>query len=381
MSGSGEKRGLIDRIRAEAGETGVPFRRFMEMCLYDSGDGFYAGPGAAVGREGHFLTSVTVSRLFGHMLAQQILEVWLRLGRPEPFALIEQGAHGGRLALDVLGWCRDFAPGLFRASRYRVVEPFAHWRARQSAALGAAGFGERLEHFASLRDLAAAPMAGVVFCNELLDAFPVPRVRFDGGAWREMRAGWRGERFEWVEGPAVSGDLAAMVARLPLPPIAGYSTEIHDGLRRWLREASGALAQGAVFAFDYGFPEGGYYDPARRDGTIRAYRRHRLSNDVLADPGEQDITAHVNWTELVAAAPDAGLESLGIADQHHFAVGLLEGDLRRLEGSGATAGLAAAFRAIAHPEGMGRQFAVAGFRKGLARGDPLGGFRFARFFV
>lgn len=373
--------GLVARMRAEGGDEGLTFRRFMEACLYDPEEGFYSGPTAALGRDGHYLTSVALSRLFGHVLAQQILEVWERMGRPEPFVLMEQGAHEGRLATDVLVWCREFAPAFFSAARFVMVEPFAHWRERQCATLASEGLVGKLEHAASLDELAAEPRPGVAFSNELLDAFPVPRVRFVGGAWREMRAAWRGGRFEWAEGAMVTQGLADAVARMAPPAIEGYATEIHVGLRPWLRAASAALSGGVVLAFDYGLSGAEYHDPARRDGTIRAYRRHRMSPDVLAAPGEQDITAHVNWTELAGGATGAGLEFLGIADQHHFVVGVLESDLRRLEGSGATSGLSAAFRAIAHPEGMGRQFGVAGFAKGLRGDGPLQGLRFARFFV
>jgi len=380
VSAAGDRSGLVERIRAEGGDDGLTFRRFMEMCLYDPREGFYVGPLAEVGREGHYLTSVAVSRLFGHILAQQILEVWVRLDRPKPFWLIEQGAHSGRLAAGVLVWCREFAPALFGAARCVIIEPFGHWRDRQRATLSAAGLVEKLEHVASLEALAAAPVAGAFFCNELLDAFPVPRIRLVRGAWREMRVIWRGDRFDWAEGPIGAPGLAGMVARLPLPPIDGYSTEVHEGLRPWLGAVSAALAAGVVLAFDYGMPQEQYYDPARPDGTIRAYHRHRMSADVLALPGEQDITAHVNWTELAGGAHGAGTDFLGIADQHHFAVGVLEEDLRRLDGVAGAPDLAAAFRTIAHPEGMGRQFAVAGFSKGMAADEPLAGFRFARFF-
>ncbi|MCC6353507.1 MAG: SAM-dependent methyltransferase [Verrucomicrobiae bacterium] len=381
MSGEGRGPTLARRIRDEGGARGVTFRRFMELCLYDPAEGFYAGPVAGIGREGHFLTSVSVSRLFGHILAQQIHEVWARMGRPEPFAVIEQGAHDGRLAADVLGWCREFAPGLYAAARCMIVEPLGHWRERQRATLEAGGAGEKLAHAVSLDELAATPGEGVFFCNELLDALPVARVRFSRGAWREMRVVWRGDRFHWAEGEEVSGELAGMVARIALPEIEGYATEIHDGLRPWLRSAAAALSSGVILAFDYGLAAEAYYDAARTDGTIRAYRRHRMVADVLEAPGQQDITAHVNWTELTSSAPAAGLECLGVVDQHHFAVGVLENDLRRLEGSRDAAALAAAFRAIAHPEGMGRLFGVAGFAKSLGGQGPLSGFRHARFLV
>lgn len=386
MTGPSGGPALVARLRAKAEEGGLPFRRFMELCLYDPDHGFYAGPSAALGRGGHFYTSVQASHLFGQMLAQQILEVWERLGRPSPFTLIEQGAHDGRLAADILKWLRDFAPGLFAACECVLAEPMAHWRVTQCETFEREGLAGRVRHVPGLDALAAAPRAGVVYCNELLDAFPVPRVRFRGGGWREVAVAWDGGRFIEADAALASPGLAAAVAALPLPQIEGYTTEIHDGLVPWIRQAAATLEQGAVFAFDYGLEQADYYAPSRPEGTIRAYWRQRMHADVLDRPGEQDLTAHVNWTALAAGGQAAGLHFLGLADQHHFAVGLLEGDLRRLEAEWERAGdrvrpLLRALQTLAHPEAMGRAFAVAGFARGIAPQPPLAGFRHARFFV
>lgn len=368
---------LAEKLHAESGVSGMTFRRFMEHCLYDAEGGFYSGVEAEIGRAGHFLTSVSISRLFGQIVAQQIHEIWLRLGKPAPFRLIEMGAHDGRLAVDVLKWCRDFAPAFYGCARLSIVEPFPHWRGVQAAAFAEEGMEASLEHAGSLREL-SHPEPGVVYCNELLDAFPVPIVRFIGGEWREMRVICEEDACRWSHGPLSTPGLAEKVQGLPLPPIEGYTTEVHDGLAAWLKAASAAISAGAILAFDYGLPEHEYYDPARSHGTIRAYHRHRMTEDVLARPGQQDITAHVNWTELVRASGDAGVELIGVVDQHRFAVGVLEGDLRRMDGMANTARFASAFRAIAHPEGMGSKFGVAGFSKGMRDACGLSGFRYAR---
>lgn len=374
----GAQNAVLARMRAEGGDDGLTFRRFMELALYDPAHGFYSGPSAEIGRAGHFLTSASMSRLFGQILAQQINEIWNLLGRPKTFRLIEAGAHDGRLGTDVLGWCRDFAPELYASATYTIVEPFAYWQTRQRAAFRDKGMEARLGHAASFDELSMAPAPGVVLCNELLDAFPVPIVRFSDGEWREMRVLVGGDACHWRDGPLTTAGLRDMVGRLPLPRIEGYRTEIHDALCAWLNAAAAALSVGATIIVDYGMPEDVYYSSARTEGTIRAYHRHRMSADVLASPGKQDLTAHVNWTELIRASRAAGLDHMGTVDQHRFAVGALEEDLRRLEGKSDLAGFAAAFRAIAHPEGMGGKFEVVGFSKGLGTRCRLSGFRYAR---
>lgn len=384
MNATPRNEALMSRLRAGAETGALTFRRFMEMCLYDPEDGFYAGPSAELGRGGHFFTSVQVSHLFGQMLAQQILEIWDRLGRPVPFTLVEQGAHDGRLAADILKWLRDFAPALFDAAECVLVEPFVHWRGRQTGTLAREGLSGKMRHVADLDAMETAAGAGILYCNELLDAFPVPRVRFRGGAWREIAVAWDGSGFVEADGPLLTPGLRESLAALPLPPIEGYATEIHDGLAPWIARAARIFERGAVLVFDYGLAQDVYYAPERCEGTIRAFFHHRVQQDLLARPGGQDLTAHVNWTVLAAAAHSAGFAFLGIADHHRFAVGLLADDLLRLE-TGQSAppdpALLRAWQTLAHPEMLGRSFAAAGFAKGLPRDTPPAGFRHARFFL
>jgi SAM-dependent MidA family methyltransferase len=166
------------------------------------------------------------------------------------------------------------------------------------------------------------------------------------------------------------------VARLPLPDIEGYTTEVHLNARRWMRRMADALEHGFVVTIDYGYAAEDYYAPHRKDGTLLCYHQHQVSHDPLARVGEQDITAHVNFTALADEGAAHGLKTLGFTDQSRFLTGLLEqaGEalLAKL-GTKATAQL----KTLLHPELMGRTFKVLVQQRGMD-GTRLSGLKFAR---
>ncbi len=356
-------------IRAETAASGsIPFRRFMELALYHPQHGYYTSGRARVGRAGDFFTNVSVGSLFGRLLARQFAELWQMLGQPAEFTIVEQGAHGGDFAADALAGLRSFAPECFEATRYRIVEPSAALREMQRGLL--AEFAQRVEWCESQAMLPR--WTGVHFSNELVDAFPVHVVMWDGSVWVEKHVAWGSEGFHFVDQPLASPELAAACAAIPTP-LAGTITEVNLAAAQWLAETAARMERGYVLLVDYGWPREEYHSPTRTTGTLSAYANHQRVENPLTRPGEIDLTAHVNFSALADAARLAGLELAGFTDQHHFMVGLGEAHFT----DGQNAADIRAFQTLMHPQFMGLAFKVAAFAQRAPLG-PLAGFRYAR---
>jgi len=364
---------LSEILLAEIARSGpIPFRSFMERALYDPAHGYYASGRAAIGRHGDYLTSVSVGPLFGRLLATQFEEMWELLNRPTRFEVVEQGANTGDFAHDVLS-AAQARPGFFAALHYRIIEPFAVNAARQRDRL--AQFADQVNWHASLEDLPT--FCGVHFSNELVDALPVHRVAFRNSGWKEQYVAADSGKLCWTEGPLSTPDLLPFLTHLP--EVEGYATEINREAPAWLEAVARRLERGYLLVADYGYARGDYYLPERTDGTLACYREHRRCEESLASPGEQDLTAHVEFTTLAERAEQAGLTLAGFTDQHHFLAALgrhVFPDLtdpsqltpeRRKE--------MRAFATLMHPTLMGRGFQFLA----LAKNAPaaLHGYQFA----
>ncbi|MGB8170568.1 MAG: SAM-dependent methyltransferase [Chthoniobacteraceae bacterium] len=364
---------LTDLIRAEIAQRGpIPFRDFMERALYHPDHGYYSSGRASIGRGGDFFTSVSVGALFGRLLARQFAEIWERLERPRPFAIVEQGAHRGEFAHDVLSGLREFAGECFAVVEHHLIEP--------SAALAAAQ-RERLTEFAPQtfwhRNLdALPPIVGVHFSNELLDAFPVHLVKRSGSEWVERFIEWRDGEFAFIDDAITSPELRPLLATLPPLP-DGYQTEINLAALGWLDALGAKLERGFVLAIDYGFSRDEYYRPERTEGTLSAYAAHHRERDPLARPGEIDLTAHVEFTSLAEHAIQGGFDLAGFTDQHHLIVGLSR--LHFTDGAPTTTAAQKELRALQtlmHPTLMGRSFKALCLGKGTGGVGSLAGFQF-----
>ena len=362
---------LSEIIRLEITVSGpMPFRRFMELALYHPTLGYYASGRARVGRKGDFFTNVSVGPLFGRLIARQIVEMWERLGSPREFSIIEQGAHDGQLAADVLGGLREFSSGCFGATIYRIVEPFPVLAERQKGRL--LEFEQRVKWNLSLREVDVE--SGVHLSNELPDAFPIQLVAWLGGEWQERMVVERGGRFVFEDGPLTTPALREACAQIPIPLPDSYITEVNLAAREWIADVSRSIRRGFVLAVDYGFPREEYYAPWRASGTLSAYANHRREADPLARPGEIDLTAHVEFTSLIECANASGMRAVGFTDQHHFMVGLGSAHFA----DGANAPERRAFQTLMHPQFMGMAFKVVCLVKEADPATPLLGFRFSR---
>ena len=349
--------GLV-RLIQRAIETGggwLPFDRFMALALYAPGLGYYArssrqfGTMPASGSD--FVTAPELSPLFGQALARQIGQALDATSTDEVW---EFGAGSGALAAQLLKALGE------RVERYTIIDLSGALRARQREAL--APWSARVRWLDEL----PPKMRGVVVGNEVLDAMPVQLLHWDGTRWLErgIAAGAGGLAF--VDRPTT--------LRPPVDAgfVQGSTTEIHPQAEAFVRTMADRLEQGAVFLFDYGFPDAEYYLPERVGGTLMCHRAHLADTDPLADVGDKDITAHVNFSAIALAAQDAGFEVLGYTSQARF---LLNCGIAALMSAAQERNdwpaLAAAQKLIAEHE-MGELFKVIGLVRGAAAFDAIG---------
>lgn len=338
----------------------------MEIALYCPDYGFYEKEEDKIGRQGDFFTSVSVGPLFGELLAFQFSE-WLETGQPSDIRIVETGAHDGQLAADILGWIRIHREPLFRRLKYYIVEPSTRRREWQQAKLG--NFlpaVEWISEFSALNGTSELSET-IIFSNELLDAMPVHRLGWDARAkkWFEWNVALENERFTWSRLNDAENPVSRFTFHVPeleklleiLPD--GFTTEVCPAAESWWREAASVLKRGRLLAIDYGLNAEEFFTPERREGTLRAYYRHQVSNDLLVRPGEQDLTAHVNFTALQNVGEAAGLSTEAMMTQAKFLTQIAERTWKRAEVFGEwNSNRARQFQTLTHPEHLGRPFRV-----------------------
>ena len=346
----------------------------MDLALYHRDHGYYAGSEKnQIGREGDFYTSVTVGETFGFLLSIAIEKKWEQLcpNGDVPLVIVEQGAHDGQLARDILDGFDERVSPLLQEISYRIVDP------HQTGIPG--------DHLQEYRDRIevvdrfekAKAKRGIFLCNELLDAFPVRRFAWIGGEWQEwfVRVDVDKKELSSVTRPVLeeNGDPDFQRFQKLVSPYLddleeGYSTEFCPSLPKWMEDCSGLFAEaGCWWAIDYGYEAVDYFDPLRKTGTLRCFHRHRVHEDPLWKPGETDLTAHVNFTDLEHAGVAAGLQFSSLVDQSKFLTRAAADWLGSMDGELPDAGNARRlrqFQTLTHPSMMGRCFRIAEFCKG-----------------
>ena len=349
----------------------IPFAEYMALCLYHADYGYYARGRARTGIGGDYFTSPDLHPVFARLIARQAAEMWEMLGKPPRFTWVEMGAGRGLFAEAFIHWIRDRRPDLFAALDYVVIE------ATPSAA---AATMERLcskELDQSVRAASAVdklePVAGCFFSNELVDAFPVAVVTRQQNRLREIYVTAEDGRLCETTGPITDSRIAAVMARYAPGLEESSRAEVSLGAARWIRAVGEKLVRGFVLTIDYGDLSTWLYSPARPRGTLLAYQGHTASEDFFASPGEQDLTAHVNFSLLIDEGRAVGLEMTGFTTQERFLMALGEGNqFADLEDAEATE----AERLRAHlklktlispetPAGMGALFKVLIQHRGL----------------
>ncbi len=370
---------LRERIEQEIREHGpIPFSRYMEMCLYEPGFGYYARSKEQFGKAGDFYTSSDVHAVFGRLMARQFDEMWHVLGFPERIEIVELGPGRGLFARDVLDWSRQKFSDFFRAVRYRLVESSAALREKLASTLG--------EYIASGKVSVEGDPAScvstenaIVFASEFFDALPVEVLSNRGAVHVGCEAGRFVESF-------ASASAAEMeyLDRYSVHPEEGERVEAGLEAQEWIWRVANGMSRGFVVIIDYGYTREELL-AGRHRGTIMCYRQHSASDNPYEAPGEQDITAHVNFTALRAAGEQAGLECLGLVTQAQFLMGI--GEETQFSDAFEDARLpqerakrALQLKHLVTPAGMGETFQVLVMARGVEKGKAgqLRGLLFAR---
>lgn len=361
---------LADHIRHEMGCTGgrIGFDRFMDLCLYAPGLGYYVAGARKFGEDGDFVTAPEISTLFGRCLARQCAQVLAETGTGD---LFEFGAGTGAMAADILTELErlDCLP-----QRYLILELSPDLRARQHETLQRRVPGlVHLVHW--LEQLPAAGFRGVVLANEVLDAMPVQRFRVESGEVREQFVRWEDDRFvAFWDSPPTNG-LVHAVQALGTELNDGFESELNLRAESWVQGLGAMVAAGAVILIDYGYPRSEYYYRERDAGTLMCHYRHRAHPDPLLWPGLQDITAHVDFTAIAEAGLEAGFEISGYTTQAYFLMGCgLDAMLAEIDPGDVDIHmrLVQEIRRLTLPTEMGERFKVLGLTRGLQQ--PLIGF-------
>jgi SAM-dependent MidA family methyltransferase len=315
---------LIHKIQEEIRQKGrMTFARFMEMALYDPEEGYYTSSAERIGLGGDYYTSPDVHPIFGRLLATQIRQMETLLPGPEPFTILEMGAGKGLLARDILAGLKAVAPEGLKRFRYAVVERSPAMAARQKALLDSSGLSSSVRWISGLDEvLAEGRLVGCVLSNELVDAFPVHRVVATREGLYEIYVGWSEGRFVETRDLPSTPDLAAYFDRLKIRLAEGQQAEVNLEAARWIRDVGKVLDRGFVITIDYGHPASELFAPHRKKGSLLCYYRHTVNDDPYARIGEQDITAHVDFTGLARAGAEVGLTLTGFTNQLNFLMSL-----------------------------------------------------------
>jgi SAM-dependent MidA family methyltransferase len=353
---------LAERIRAHGP---ITFAEYMETCLYHPQHGYYAKPNQPPRRD--YFTSVDVSPVFARLLARQFQEMWIQLGRPDPFWLVEAGAGTGALARQILDFAAETLSEFSAALRYVAVERSSVRRDAHAQSFGPHGARGCVT---SSEEMPEEIPRGCIFSNELLDAMPVHRVVMEKGAWREIYVAFEGNGFCEETGPLSSPALSEYFREQGITLREGQQAEAGLASCQWIESAGRKLGRGFVLTIDYGHEAKELYDERHMRGTLLTYSQHGASEDYFHAPGEQDLTAHVNFTALDLWGRRGGLVRSGFTSQTNFLLALArKTGLADLQSGGMSeqeqARSRLLFKTLIHPEGMGETFQVLAQHKGM----------------
>lgn len=375
---------LVAAISSEITRNGpIPFIRYMELALYHPQYGYYMRqPDGAdqerVGWSGDFYTSSDVYPILGRALAAQARQMDELVGCPTPFTIVEMGAGKGLLARDCLAAIHaeqdDFA------SRVRCVlierSPAMLKLQRQNLApwLNKPGLITWVE---GLGGLAPESVTGLFLSNELIDAFPVHRIQVTAEGTEELYVDFRDGHFVDCLKSLSTVALAQYLQQLDITWPEGYRTEVNLQAMDWMEQVARRMDRGFVLTIDYGHTAQDLYGPERKDGTFLCYFQQQTNEDPFIRVGEQDMTAHVDFSSLASVGEKQGLHVTGFTNQMSFLMGLgVEEMIGELEPESPE------FRAAIHllkPDGMGSTFKVLVQHKGISRPE-LDGLKFKPFF-
>jgi len=363
---------LREEIRSAGGK--ITFARYMELCLYHPQLGYYNTERIKLGKRGDFYTSAHTGPVFARLLARHFELLWNELGKPDRFDLVELGPGDGWFAAELLPWIAKRFPALYSHLLYIAVEQSPLQRARLKQMLSAHGDKVIVTHELPSPRSIPGGMIGCIFANEFFDAMPVHILVWRNGRWLERYVCLNGENVSWCEAGCEAGPSSADVERLAVRCLGtvqeGLAGEVSVTAGEWMEEISQSLHRGELMVIDYGYEAEEWRAGRFPKGSALGYREHQVVENLLANPGDQDLTAHVNFTHLKMAGRKCGLEpalqmsqakflmGLGEADEFHDVFADCSTDRERQQ-------RAQQLKTLILPQGMGTTFEVLQFRKGI----------------
>ncbi|WP_066636199.1 class I SAM-dependent methyltransferase [Desulfolucanica intricata] len=378
MNGDSQLSEIIIKTIAQEGP--ITFARFMEMALYYPELGYYTSNKEKIGREGDFYTSSNVHPLFSQMIARQAKDMWRSMGQPTDWQFIEYGAGKGILAREFLLELQRQFPQCFNALTYWIIEISPFFKKVQQEVLAELKLpDDKVRWAAGPEQVFGGKINGCIFSNELLDAFPVHRVKQQEHGLSEIYVDYRNNEFCETEGLLSKPELEDYFTRQNIKLSPGQSAEVNLNALYWLKKQASCLNKGFIFTIDYGLEAELLYSQSRFDGTLRCFRKHTLNDNPYQHIGEQDITSNVNFTALELWGEKAGLVNTKTITQADFLInmGILDVleeqddftfDKQKLHQT-------LAIKQLIMPEGMGRYFKVLIQYKGLDQEPELQGLK------
>lgn len=307
---------IVKEIRSQ--DAAISFSKFMQMALYTPQLGYYQNPLYTFGEKGDFITAPEMGDLFAACLAKSLMGAVADKSKPR-MNLLELGAGSGKLACDLLMHLKK--QGIV-VERYNILEPSANLQKQQQQLFDQHGLSGCVEWLDSLPQ----DFCGHIIANEVVDAIPCEIIRKVGQRWHYVGVGIDNEQFCW----RVLDEVEAEKIPEDLKPIndfcEGYTTEIRPLVPAWLAGLSSSLREGTITLFDYGYPRAELYHSQRHQGSLQCFSRHSKTSDPLRLIGLQDITAHVDFTQIAESAVACGLQVNGFTTQSGYllANGVLE---------------------------------------------------------
>ena len=353
---------LLQKIAALIRKNGpITFEEFMSMALYDPEFGYYHTESRKIGREGDFYTSAHLHPVFGAIIGRQIKEMWDVMGRPDDFSIVEIGAGAGYVCKDMLESLRHTV--FFPSVHYTIVERSPAMKNIQQRLL--AEFPDKVKWVCALNECGS--LTGCIFSNELLDAFPVHLVRMED-TLKEIYLEFDDENgLMELTGDLSSEEIAYYFREFSIEIGKGYTTEVNLRIKPWLRDINEVLEKGFILTIDYGYPAWDYYSEDRNRGTILCYHKHQLNETPYVHIGEQDITAHVNYSSVKKWGEEIGIKTAGYCGQGAFMVSLgIDEDMKKIaESSHDFQFEIARIKKLILPQGMGESHKVMVQYKGV----------------
>ncbi|WP_181256603.1 class I SAM-dependent methyltransferase [Merismopedia glauca] len=310
---------ISDRI-TNSPQNRITFAEYMDLVLYHPQQGYYARKSTQIGAQGDFFTSPHLAQDFGQLLAKQFFQMWEILGKPNSFQLVEMGAGQGIIAADILTYWQQEEPEFWQVLEYIIIEKSPQMQVQQQKLLQP--FCQKTQ-WLDWQDILDNQITGCCFSNELVDAFPVHQLIVKDGKIQEIYLTLSPENNNFIEiaDMVSTSDILDYFQTLEININSypeGYRTEVNLAALDWLKTVSNKLKSGYLLTIDYGYSATRYYHPNRSQGTLQCYYKHQYHNNPYLNLGNQDMTAHVNFTALEITGKSFDLQTVGFTQQGLF---------------------------------------------------------------